>query len=224
MLLNEFLFVLHILLAFGVTMLCLRKGELALSIWGALLPLLANLFVAGQTVLFGWVVSTSDAYIIAGFMSLNLLQEFYGKESGRRAANYSLGLLIVFALFSRLHISYAPPEGDLFHTAYAQVFSPTLRITLASLVTLFLVQRLDLFLFRELKKIPFLSSLPVRSALSLSLSQAVDTSLFTFLALAGTLPNLVQVATGSFAMKLIAITLSSPLLTWCRTLSKEKQT
>lgn len=223
MLNNELLFITHVLLAFGITIFCLRKGEKALSVWGAVLPLLANLFVTKQALVFGWIVSTSDAYIIAGFISLNLLQEFYGKESGKRTANFSLALLVIFAVFSHLHISYTPPEGDAFHEAYLQVFSPAPRITLASLFTLFLVQRLDLFLFRELKKISFLSSLPVRAAVSLTLSQAVDTSLFTVLGLLGTVPNLLQIGVGSFAMKLIAITLSSPLLLLCRKAMREKK-
>ena len=189
----------------GCVLISLRLGERAIIALIALQAVFANLFVVKQISLFGLSVTCSDVFAIGTILSLNLLQEYFGKEKAKQAVNISLISLIFFGVMSQVHLLYAPISSDTTHPAFAQIFSSSPRILFASLFTFFLVQRLDLLLFSHLK-----GKLPIRIATSLVLSQFLDTVLFSFLGLYGIVESVFDIIAVSFLIKCIIILLSSP--------------
>ena len=87
---NECIFLLHVALVIGFALGALRLGKEALTAWVALQAVLANLFVIKQMTFLGFTVTCSDVFAIGSIAGLNLVQEFFGKESARKARRSSV--------------------------------------------------------------------------------------------------------------------------------------
>lgn len=202
---NELLFFIHIVLVLGFALFSLRLGRVALVVFAILQAILANLFVLKQTSLFGLAVTCSDVFAVGGILSLNLLQDRYGKEAAKGAVNLSLVVLLFFALMSQVHLAYTPLSMDATQSSYTMLLGLAPRLIGASIATFYLVQRFDVWFFGQLSSI----KLPIRIAASLTLSQLLDTTLFSFLGLYGQVASLFDIIVFSFLVKTIVIGCSS---------------
>lgn len=207
---NELLFLFQIGLMVLFLLFSLQSGKEALLCLFILCAIMANLFVLKQIALFGMHVTASDSFAIGAILCLNLLQEYFGKESAKKATWISLFALLIFSCFAQLHLLYKPTSADYAQQAYLTLFQPSLRLLFASICTFFLAQRLDLFLFSYLKK--WIKPLFLRNAASSSLSQLFDTTLFSFLGLYGLVESISQIIFVSFLIKLLLVLLYSPFL------------
>lgn len=214
---NELVFIGHIWIVIGFALLSLRLGSAGLTAFIALQGVLANLFVVKQMNLFGFSVTCSDVFAIGGILSLNLLQEYFGKEAAKRAVKISLGALLFFAAMSQIHLLYQPTDLDTTHDSFANIFSSSLRIVAASLSTFFIVQQFDVRFFSILK-----GKLPVRIAISLFTSQLLDTVLFSLLGLYGLVESLFDIILMSFIIKCMIILASSPFTAFSRRFVKNE--
>lgn len=217
---NEALFFAHILVVAGFAMLALRSGKIALISFLVLQAILANLFVVKQMTLFGCSVTCSDVFAVGGILTLNLLQEYFGKGSAEQAIRISLLGLIFFALMSQVHLFYEPILTDMTHSAFQTIFSSSLRIVFASIAVFYLVQKIDVQLFSFLKKYLPTTRLPIRIAISLIFSQLIDTIFFSFLALYGLVESLFDIILWSFFVKCSIIACSSFLITLSKRIVK----
>jgi uncharacterized integral membrane protein (TIGR00697 family) len=208
---NEILFFLHILLNIGFVLGAVRLGSQALTVMAALQAVLANLFVVKQMNLFGFTVTCSDVFAIGGILSLNLLQEHYGRESAQKAVRITLLCLVFFVAMSFMHLGYAPSSLDETQEAYRKLLSPQLRIVLASIGAYYIVQKLDVALFGSLKALFGGRNLGLRVGLSLTIAQFLDTVLFSYLGLYGLVQSLFDVIAVSFAVKCAIIACGAPL-------------
>lgn len=218
---NEMIFFFHILAVVGGALLALRLGKATLTTFIALQVICANLFVFKQMSLFGLSVTCSDALAVGAILGVNLMQEYFGKDAARRAIWVSFGALFFFLAMSGVHIAYAPILGDVYHDAYATLFNHSTRVCIASVGVYAVVQFFDLRFFGVLQRIFEKKHLPVRIALSLFVSQALDTVLFSFFGLYGIVDSLLDVMMVSFLIKCCIIALSSPLTALSRRLIKE---
>lgn len=206
---NEMLFLLHLVLASLFIWPFMRLGKSGFICWICLQPILANLFVLKQIVLFGFQVTCSDVYAVSTALGLNLLQEYYGKESAKQAVWISFMCLVFFVAMSFMHLVYTASERDYTQQAYQLILSATPRLVAASVFSFFCVQWLDVQLFGFLKSKAHRLSLFSRNIISLSVSQCLDTLLFTFLGLWGLVSQLFDVFFISFIIKLsVALLLS----------------
>jgi hypothetical protein len=208
---NEFLFFFHIFVVIGAVIWVLRQfGCLGLTVFIALQALLANLFVIKQMNLFGFDVTCSDVFAVGGVLSLNLIQEYFGKEPAKRAIWISFACMIFFALMTQIHLLYIPSATDTTHPAFSQIFSTMPRIITASIFVFFIVQQIDVRLFSFLQKFFKGGKLPLRIVLSLFVSQTIDTVLFSFLGLYGLVSSLADIIFISLLVKGMAIGASAP--------------
>lgn len=209
---NELLFLLHILLVLFFAWGALKLGKEALVSWIAIQAILANLFVIKQTSLFGFTVTCSDVFAIGSILGLNLLQEYFGQESAKRAAWVCFFVMIFFALMSGVHLLYAPSFEDQTQAAFVSILSAAPRLLIASLITFLIVQQVDVRLYGLMKKALPTASFPVRNTLSITFSQLLDTTLFTFLGLYGLVTSIGDILLFSFAIKLLIVLLMMPAL------------
>jgi uncharacterized integral membrane protein (TIGR00697 family) len=214
---NELVFLSHILIVIGFVLLALRLGKSGLIGFIALQGVLANLFVVKQMSLFGFAVTCSDVFAIGGILSLNLLQEYFGKEAAKQAVKISMLTLVFFAFMSQIHLFYAPTEADATQGAFLTIFSQSLRIVIASIGTFYLVQQFDVRFFGILK-----GKLPVRVATSLVCSQLLDTVLFSFLGLYGLVESVWDIILVSFLIKCLIIATSSPFVGFSKRFVKDE--
>ena len=209
---NELIFFLHIAAIFLFTLGSLRIGKEALITWICLQAVLANLFVLKQTVLFGYTVTCSDAFAVGTLLGLNIMQEYYGKDAAKKTGQICFFCMILFSLFAKIHLLYIPAIQDHMHPIYEELLTPAPRLLLASLFVFFLVQKIDRKIFHFLKCQKNPSPFAVRNLFSLSISQLLDTVLFTFLGLYGVLSNLGDIICISFLLKTTAALLLTPTL------------
>jgi uncharacterized integral membrane protein (TIGR00697 family) len=213
---NELIFFTHVLLVTLFVLLSVRLGKSGLTVAIVLQVILANLFVVKQTNLFGLSVTCSDVFAVGGILGLNLLQEYFGKESANQVVKISFVYMIFFLAMAQMHLWYVPALEDTAHGSFSQILSATPRIVIASLITYFLVQKLDIALFSRLKTLFNGGNLPVRVLISLLLTQFVDTVLFSFLGLFGLVAHIFDVIVMSFCIKSLVIITSAPLISFSR--------
>ncbi len=219
---NELIFVFHALFITGCALGALYLGKEALITFIGLLAILSNLFVTKQIMLFGFQATPTDALTIGLVLSLNLLQEYYGKRITQKAINISFILSLVYTLLSQIHLLYMPSMHDTMHHHAHHLFGLMPRIICASLFTYYIVQRIDSFLYELLRKRLHNNYLVFRNYASLVFSQLLDTILFSFLGLYGTLDSIIPVICISYCIKLMVIAGTTPFLWFSKRISRVK--
>lgn len=209
---NELLLLLHILIITGTLIVMLRIGSYALVSFLCAQAILANLFVLKQITLFGLTATASDVYIVGSVLTLNVVQEYYGKSLARRAIWISFVLMLFFTVASQIHLLYIPDATDFCQHAYKTILGFMPRLAIASMCTYVIVQYFDTFFYAILKKVMKSYSLVIRNMISISVSQMLDTVLFSLLGLYGLFNNLGQVMAVSFAIKMITMLALTPCM------------
>lgn len=207
---NEILFFFHVLLVVVFILIALRVGKEALISFFALQVILANLLVFKQIHFFGLTVTCTETLTIGSILTLNLIQEYFGKKSASKAIAISFLTLFLFAVMSQLHLLYRPSEFDTAHLAYRQILSSGPRIIFASLAVTLLVQKFDVMLYGYLRKKIDPKRIIIRNFGSMTISQLIDTVLFSFVGLYGLIHNIWHVIVASYLIKMIVIFSMSP--------------
>ena len=212
MFVNESLFFLHIFVILSFLFFSLRLGERAVTTFFILSSLFANLFVTKQIALFHMDVTASDAYAVSSILSLNLLQEHFGKKSAQRAMWLSLYFLLYFVSVSQLHLFYLPSPHDQTQSAFHAILSLSPRLVFSSMGVALFVQRWDILLFSTMKRRFPTLSLPLRLSISFLCSQCLDTLLFSFFGLYGLVKSLLDIIIVSLLIKVVIFFCMTPSL------------
>lgn len=207
---NEALFFFHVLLVVFFILIALRVGKEALISFFALQVVLANLLVFKQVHFFGLTITCTEMLTIGSILTLNLIQEFFGKKSASKAIAISFLTLFLFAVMSQLHLLYRPSEFDTAHSAYRQILSSGPRVIFASLSVTLLVQKLDMTLYGYFRKKINPKRIVFRNFGSMAISQLIDTVLFSFVGLYGLIHNIWHVIVASYLIKMVVIFSMSP--------------
>lgn len=209
---NELVFLSHSFIVSAAALIALRFGKSALVTFICIQCVLANLFVLKQTTLFGFNATCADAFTIGATLGLNLLQEYFGRAITRSTIFINFFILLFYALASQIHLLYIPSIFDTTQMHYASLLQFMPRIVIASFIVYFIAQMVDYFLYGFLKRMWTQKFLIFRNVISISVSQLVDTILFSFLGLYGIVENLWEIILISYSIKLIAIALSTPFI------------
>ncbi len=209
---NELLFFLHVGLIIAFALGALRLGKETLVAWVCIQSILANVFVIKQMDFLGFTITCSDVFAIGAILGLNLIQEYFGRESAKKTTSICLFFMLFFTVMSKMQLLYVPSKYDYAQSAYHTILSPAARILFASLFTFFLVQKIDVKFFQYIReKLPHYP-LALRSALTIVLSQAIDTTLFSFLGLYGLVSSIFDIILISFLIKVLIILMTTPLV------------
>lgn len=208
---NETLFFLHALTLMLAILIALKIGSYALTTLFTLQTILANLFVIKQMSCFGLTVTCSDVYTIGALLSLNLLQEHFGKSAARKALFIALLTALFFIAMTQIHLSYRPSSIDTTQDAFQTILSQTPRIVLASIVIAFIAGRLDIKLYSYAKKLFPRKSLSTRFTLTAIITQLFDTIAFSFCGLYGIVHSITHIICLSYLIKVIIILTLAPL-------------
>ncbi|MEF9520067.1 MULTISPECIES: queuosine precursor transporter [Chlamydia] len=220
---NEMIFIAQTVLIVLAGIFFASKSTGWLTGWLATLSVIMNVFVLKQIFLCGLEVTSADVYMIGILSCLNFSRELYGQNKVNEAMIGSWVITIAFLILTQLHLALIPSLNDATQHHFIALFSPTLRLTLASLVTVILVQIVDLKLFSYLKSLFQDKAFGTRSAISLISSQVLDTLLFSFLGLYGIVSNLTHVILFSLITKICVITMSVPVVVLGKYFRKRKE-
>ncbi len=116
----------------------------------------------------------------------------------------------------RISITVALPSASFWQgqASFETILNGSLRVIAASLISYFISQNLDVYVFDRLKKKHGTKKLWLRNNASTMVSQLLDTSIFITIAFAGTVPTAVllgMIAT-QYVVKFFATIATTPLV------------
>lgn len=202
---NEIIFIIEALLIAGFAFGALRLGKEALIAWVTIQALIANLFVLKQITLLGLDVTASDTFIIGSLLGLNFLQEYHSQDDAKKATWICFFFMAFFAIISQLHLAFQPSIHDVTQSAFTTILTASPRLVIASVGVFFLVQQIDIRFFAFLKNRFPQVNFAIRTAISLVISQFLDTVLFSFAGLYGIVASIFDIIVISFLIKLVVI-------------------
>lgn len=164
------------------------------------------------------------------FLVSDMIVEFYGKEAAKKNILLSFFSQVFVIISMVIIIGYPLPKEETLpfalkkfssggHEAMCHLFIPSLRILLASLISYFLSQRFDIFIFQGIKNLSGDRFIWLRSFLSTSLSNFIDTALFSYFSWYFFNPQrisyyslFVTFILGTYLIRIIIAILSIPIL------------
>lgn len=212
---NELILLIHIVCIASFLGIAQKMGQNALISFVALCMVLANLFVTKQILVGGMNATAADVLAIGSMLGLNMLQEFFTRESARQAIMITFFTSIFFALVSAIHLWYIPSPLDTMHQYFYPILSPAPALVIGSIAIYFLSQWIDYGIYGLLKKIWQSRFLIARNYVAIGLSQAIDTMLFSlFLRYLGIVTDITSLVIVSFSIKFIITLIATPLIAY----------
>lgn len=157
------------------------------------LDLLLSLYIAslvcaellGGKVFTLWTISASVAIFVypLTFTIDDMVTEVYGKARARSFVRSGFIVLILLFAFTSL-ATILPPAGRYvkMNPAYLTVFSQSQRIIIASLISFWLSEQFDVYVFAKIRSALGKNRLWLRANIANILGELVDTTIFMFLA------------------------------------------
>jgi len=150
----------------------------------------ANIIASKVALVGGYAVPAGFVGIGVAFLCSDILGELHGKQAARDAVNGTILALIVSQLLIVTALWMQPAPFYEATEAYQTVLGGSATIVLASILTFFVSQNLDVTIFHYLKEYTDGKHPWTRNIGSTVVSQFVDTSLFIILGF-GVLPRLI---------------------------------
>lgn len=179
------------------------------------LLILANI-VAVKLVSIGEFAVLPAAVVIYIFTYpiIDVIVEVYGKEQAKQTVRAGLITQVIALVF--ISITVALPSASFWQgqASFETILNGSLRVIAASLISYFISQNLDVYVFDRLKKKHGTKKLWLRNNASTMVSQLLDTSIFITIAFAGTVPTAVllgMIAT-QYVVKFFATIATTPLV------------
>lgn len=179
------------------------------------LLILANI-VAVKLVSIGEFAILPAAVVIYIFTYpiIDVIVEIYGKEQAKQTVRAGLITQVIALVF--ISITVALPSASFWQgqASFETILNGSLRVIAASLISYFISQNLDVYVFDRLKKKHGTKKLWLRNNASTMVSQLLDTSIFITIAFAGTVPTAVllgMIAT-QYVVKFFATIATTPLV------------
>ena len=177
---NECLLLLQILISFGGVILSFRLwGKTGLFAWAAFITLFANLEVNSFCTMFGLTVSLGNVAFVSLALAQDILSENYGQNIAKKSVYIGFFAAIAVVIISWFSIHFNCPDGlnGGNHEAFCQVFGSVGAIVLASLISYFCSNCLNVWLYAFIRK--YTQRIWLRTQFSTWTSQLFDSFFFT---------------------------------------------
>jgi uncharacterized integral membrane protein (TIGR00697 family) len=144
------------------------------------------------------------------------LQEFYGKDVARKTIWASFFVLCVYVILSLLHCAYEPNRFDTTQALFMRLLFPMPRLVIASLVAYLVAANVEYYFYGFLKNLTRGRFFVFRNYATVTVSQLIDTVLFSFIGLYGMVGNMFHVVLFSYCIKLAIVVFAAPVLSCAR--------
>ncbi len=226
---NEILLILSIFVIYGLVLLWFYIfGEKGLLCFTVFVTITANIEVLLVVKAFSLEQTLGNVLFGASFLATDILSEFYGKKSSKKAVVAGILTSLSFVLLSQSWLLYDVVNG--LDEPFKMLFSSTPRIVLASLVVYAISQFFDVWIYH--KWWDFTTKLTgdkrkylwLRNNGSTLISQLINAFLFNFLAFYGTydLATVISIFISSYFIFIITSILDTPAIYIARYLYENK--
>lgn len=180
---------------------------------GAFVGLLVMSNILANKIISFWKFAVPAGVIAyaATFLLTDMLNEFYGKKTAKKAVwiGFYASILALIALLIAIYL----PPADFWagQEKFASVLGNTTRIVLASMIAYIVSQNYDVWLYNLLKKKTKSKHLWLRNNASTMSSQLIDTVLFISVAFYGLFP-IVPMIIGHAIIKISIAVIDTPFM------------
>ncbi len=207
---NELIFVLLTIIAFGAVLIGVRIGRDGLLAVAVIFTLLSNIFFMKLGLIFGTTTSFAVPLYSAIFLASHLLIEHYDSKDAVISVKLGFTALLLMLICGFL-ITRAVPTGDIaVSQSYDMIFGFLPRLVLAAMVAYTTSQTLNIFLFKYFKTLTKGKHVWFRNFFSITISQAIDTAIFVMIAFYGKMDGLLTFGLVYWGLKCIVAALAVP--------------
>jgi len=199
----------------------LSNTKLTLGVLFAVSLTVANVVATKVVTVGGFTVSAGFLGIGVAFLCSDLIAEIYGKKEARNVVNATIGGLVLAQLLIYIALWMQPAPFFEATDAFQTTLGGSATIILASLTTALVSQNLDVIIFHRLKDYTDGKYAWTRNIGSTTISQLLDTAMFTVLAfgilplfIGGTLSPwsaIVSIIVGEYIVKVGVAVLDTPI-------------
>ena len=210
MTINDLLFIPQCITVALFALAATRIGANALTAFVAVCWILGNLLVTKQVTIFGLDVIATDCFAVGSSLAITLLSDYFGKKNAQQSLIVGWLCSAFFVTMSLLHLAFVPNQFDSTQPHFYAILQYVPRIVIASATISLVSMNLNIAIFQKLGLFLPGWSFARKSMISLCVSHFVDTALFAFFALYGTVHSITNVILFSFTVKCIAVFISLP--------------
>lgn len=219
---NNLLFVLTIILNFVGMIAAYRIfGKIGIIAWAVMATIVANIEVAKCVDMMGLSVTLGNVIYSSVFLCTDILSENHGERDAKRCVNLTVFFAVVSTILFQCSLLFVPNENDLIAPALQEVFSFVPRIVAASLVSLFISNRMDVFLYQWIRK--RCKYVWMRNNGATLIAQLFDSFFVIFAAFLGTydVATLLELSLTTYAIKIVVAACDTPFLYWAKSMYKK---
>ncbi len=217
--LNEVLWLVLTIAIMLIVVLAYRFfGVAGLYAWMAVAIILANIQVTKTIRIFGLITAMGNVVYGTTFLVTDILNEKHGPKKAKNAVWIGFFMLVATTIVMQLTLLFRPDASDIADPALRQIFSLLPRIAFASLLAYVVSQMHDVWSFNLLKRKTRGRFLWFRNTGSTVISQLIDNTIFTLVALYGVFPIevLAQIFVTSYIIKVGVAVLDTPFIYWAK--------
>jgi uncharacterized integral membrane protein (TIGR00697 family) len=194
-----------------------------LYVWTAFAAIVSNIEALKMVDMFGMELTLGNALYATSFLVTDILSENHGKKAANKAVNIGLFTIIIWVAATQIILLFKPNGYDFIQPSFQSLFEMVPRISLASIFTYVISQRVDIFLYHKFWKATGNNKrfLWLRNNGSTFISQLVDTVVFTIIAFAGEYEwsYIWTLCLTSYIVKIIVCLCDTPILYLARKIS-----
>lgn len=226
---NELLLILSVVLIYGLALVWFYFfGEKGLLCFTVFTTITANIEVLLVVEAFSLEQTLGNILFASSFLTTDILSEFYGKKSSKKAVSAGILTSVSFLILSQTWLLYNVTNG--YDEPFKMLFSNTPRIMISSLTVYAISQFLDVWLYHKWWSFTEKISgdkrkfLWVRNNGSTLISQFVNSILFTFFAFYGVYDfnTLIDIFVASYIIFIVTTILDTPAIYIARYLYEKK--
>lgn len=177
------------------------------------LLIISNVLAVKLISIWGFILPAAVIVYVVTYLITDVIGELYGKDAARKTVQ--AGFITQIAALIFIFIAIQLPPAPVFESQlqFEEILGGSFRVILASLLSYFASQNLDVTIFHRLKSKHGEGKLWLRNNLSTMTSQLVDTTIFITIAFWGTVPGSVllgMIAT-QYVFKLLIALIDTPI-------------
>jgi len=182
----------------------------------------ANIQVVKTVQLFGLVATLGNVLYGSIFFTTDILSEVYGKKAARRGVWLGFIGMALMAIWMQIGLRFIPDMSDFAQGSMVTIFGLMPRVAAGSLIAYLVSQHHDIFAFHFWKGKTKGRFLWLRNCASTMVSQAIDSVIFSVIALWGLFDTntWLQILVTTYFLKWFVAVIDTPFIYLAKRLSK----
>ncbi len=213
---NEAIWLLYLLVNFSFVLLAYKLwGKIGVMAFTPISIILANIQVSKLVVLFGVETTLGNIAYSSIFLISDIITENYGRKEAQKVVGLGFLTMIFTTLVMNIVILLNPSVNDMNQIHIKALFTPFIRLTVASLTAYVISSNCDIYLYQFIKKmLPSFKNLWIRNNASTLISQVIDNVIFTLIAFYGVYDNstVISIMFSTYFLKIITSLCDTPFV------------